>query len=158
MNDMKIHSIGRIESDGEGFRIVLDPSYGKGLKGLADYSHVQVLWWADGCDNETARATLVEPKPYVKGPDEIGVFATRSPARPNPIAVSVAAIAYVDEVTGTVGLHYIDTFPGTAVLDLKPYTPSLDRVENPSTPEWCRHWPRSCEGSGDFDWAAEFNF
>ena len=158
MNKMKIHPIGRIESNGNGFQIVLAPPYAKGLKGLAGYSHVQVLWWADGCDNETARATLVETKPYVKGPDEIGVFALRSPERPNPIAVSTAAIAYVDEAAGTVGLHYIDTFPGTAVLDLKPYTPSLDRVENPTTPDWCRHWPRSCEESGDFDWSAEFNF
>ena len=149
MNDIRIHPIGRIESDSGGLRIKLDPPYGKGLRGLAGY--VQVLWWADGCDNETARATLVETKPYVKGPDEIGVFATRSPERPNPIALSVAAIAYVDEAAGTVGLHYIDTFPGTAVLDLKPYTPSLDRVEHPTTPEWCRHWPRSCEDSGDFD-------
>lgn len=158
MNDIRIHPIGRIESDGGGLRIKLDPPYGKGLRGLAGYGHVQVLWWADGCDNEPVRATLVETKPYVKGPDEIGVFALRSPERPNPIALSVAPVAYVDEAAGTVGLHYIDTFPGTAVLDLKPYTPSLDRVEHPTTPEWCHHWPRSCEASGDFDWTTEFNF
>ena len=158
MNDIRIHPIGRIESDGGGLRIKLDPPYGKGLRGLAGYGHIQVLWWADGCDNEIARATLVETKPYVQGPDEIGVFALRSPERPNPIALSVAPVAYVDEAAGTVGLHYIDTFPGTAVLDLKPYTPSLDRVETPTTPGWCRHWPRSCEESGDFDWTAEFNF
>lgn len=158
MNDIRFHPIGRIESDGGGLRIKLDPPYGKGLRGLAGYGHVQVLWWADGCDTETARATLVETKPYVKGPDEIGVFALRSPERPNPIALSVAPVAYVDETAGTVGLHYIDTFPGTAVLDLKPYTPSLDRVEHPTTPEWCRHWPRSCEESGNFDWTTEFNF
>jgi hypothetical protein len=44
------------------------------------------------------------------------------------------------------------------VLDLKPYTPSIDRVESPSVPEWCDHWPKSYEESGGFDWEAEFNF
>lgn len=34
----------------------------------------------------------------------------------------------------------------------------IDRVEHPATPECCRHWPESYEQSGDFDWAAEFNF
>jgi tRNA (Thr-GGU) A37 N-methylase len=112
----------------------------------------------DKCDNPRDRATLVETKPYKKGPDEIGVFALRSPERPNPVAVSNAAIAYVDEVSGMVGLYWIDAFPGSAVLDLKPYTPSIDRVERPSVPAWCSHWPKSVEESADFDWAAEFNF
>lgn len=35
---------------------------------------------------------------------------------------------------------------------------SIDRVEEPSVPDWCSHWPKSAEQSGDFDWAAEFNF
>lgn len=57
-----------------------------------------------------------------------------------------------------VGLYYIDAFPESPLLDLKPYAPSVDRVESPSVPEWCVHWPRSYEESGDFDWEAEFNF
>ena len=100
----------------------------------------------------------MEEKPYIKGPDALGVFATRSPMRPNPIAVSSVGIAYVDEAAATVGLYYIDALPESPVLDLKPYTPSVDRVESPSVPEWCAHWPRSYEESGDFDWEAEFNF
>ena len=43
------------------------------------------------------------------------------------------------------------------ILDLKPYTPSVDRVEKPSIPEWSSHWPLCCEESGDFDWENEFN-
>ena len=88
----------------------------------------------------------------------MGIFATRSPARVNPVAVSTAGVAYIDAEKGIVGLHYIDAADGTPVVDLKPYVPSLDRVEHPATPEWCRHWPGSCEESGCFDWAAEFNF
>lgn len=86
------------------------------------------------------------------------MFAARSPERPNPIAVSSAAIAYVDEEKGVVGLYWIDALDGTPVLDLKPYTPGIDRIERPRTPARCAHRPRSYEESGGFDWAAEFNF
>ena len=155
MSKMEVHPIGRVECEDGGFRIALDPEYAPALRGLEGYSHVMVVWWFD---RTAGQKTLVEEKPYVKGPDELGVFATRSPLRPNPIAVSSAAVAYVDEASATVGLHYMDALPQSPVLDLKPYVPSVDRVESPSVPAWCSHWPKSVEGSGDFDWEAEFNF
>ena len=158
MNEMKLQAIGKVENTGGATRIVLAAGCRAGLKGLEGFGHVLVLWWMDGCDNDADRNTLVERKPYRKGPDEIGVFALRSPERPNPIAVSTAAIVRVDESAGVVAVGHLDAFPGSAVLDLKPYTPSIDRVERPLTPAWCRHWPRSVEESGAFDWAAEFNF
>ena len=153
MVDVKAHPIGRVEcAEGE-FRIVLDAEYAPALRGLEGFSHAQVIWWFDRTGDT---GSLVESKPYVKGPDELGVFATRSPMRPNPIAVSSVGITYVDEAT--VGLEYIDAYPGSPVLDIKPYTPSIDRIESPSVPAWCAHWPRSVEESGGFDWEAEFNF
>ena len=158
MDKIELHPIGKTGHGDGGARIVLDPPFRAGLKGLSGYGHVQVLWWMDRCDNPSARGTLVETKPYVKGPGEIGVFALRSPERPNPLAVTNAAILRVDEAAGTVDLAWLDAFPGSLVLDLKPYTPGLDRVERPVVPAWCRHWPRSCEESGAFDWAAEFAF
>ena len=158
MNEIKMVPIGRIETENGAFRIVLDPAFRAGLKGLAGHGHVQVLWWMDKCDNPQDRGTLVETKPYAKGPGELGVFAMRSPERPNPVAVSVAPVAFVDEASGTVGLGWIDAFPGSPVLDLKPYVPSIDRIERPVVPAWCRHWPNSFEESAAFDWAAEFNF
>lgn len=155
MNKMEVHPIGRIAcKDGE-LSIVLSPEYAPALRGLEEYSHMQVIWWFDRAQD---RGALVEERPYVKGPDELGMFATRSPMRPNPIAVSSVDVAYVDEASATVGLFYIDAYPGSPVLDLKPYIPSVDRVESPSVPEWCAHWPKSYEESGDFDWEPEFNF
>ena len=88
----------------------------------------------------------------------MGIFATRSPQRPNPIALSVAEILYIDHEAGVIYIAYADARQGSPVLDLKPYTPSLDRVEHPQVPDWCGHWPRSLEESGDFDWENEFNF
>ena len=52
----------------------------------------------------------------------------------------------------------IDANDGTPVLDIKPYTPSSDRIEAPGVPEWCSHWPKSLEQSENFDWGNEFNF
>lgn len=157
MSEIKVFSIGKIINE-EKVQVIFDPKYAAGLTGLEGYSHVQILWWMDRCDNATDRSVLVEEKPYKKGPEEIGVFALRSPERPNPIAVSNAAIAYVDVETGTIGLYYMDAFDGSMVLDIKPYTPSIDRIESPVTPQWCAHWPKSYEESGQFDWASEFNF
>ena len=158
MNEMKIFSIGKIVNKKEKVYIEVDPKYLKGIKGLEGYSHIQVLWWADKCDNENSRSNLILKKPYKKGPDEIGVFATRSPERPNPIAVSNVDIAYVDIEKGIIGLYYIDAFDGTQIIDLKPYSPSVDKIENPKTPDWCRHWPKSYEENGNFNWEDEFNF
>ena len=110
MNEITCSPIGEVVNEDGEFKIVLDHAYWAGLKGLEGFSHVQVLWWMDGCDNTKDRATLVEQKPYIKGPDELGVFALRSPERPNPIAVSNVAIAYIHEESGAIGLYYIDAF------------------------------------------------
>ena len=158
MNGIKVFPIGKIKKEENEVKIVIDLEYRDGLIGLAGYSHVQVLWWADGCDNDEDRNVLLESKPYKKGPDVLGVFATRSPERPNPIAVSNVDIAYIDEENGIIGLYYIDADDNTPVLDLKPYTPSIDRIEHSSSPKWCSHWPKSYEESGNFNWDAEFNF
>ena len=88
----------------------------------------------------------------------MGVFALHSPERPNPVAISNVNIAGVDVTRGIVYLYYIDAFDGTEVIDLKPYVPSIDRIDKPVVPDWCSHWPKSYEESGDFDWEAEFNF
>ena len=55
-------------------------------------------------------------------------------------------------------MFYIDAFDCTEVIDIKPYVPSIDRIENPDVPDWCSHWPKSYEESGDFDWEEEFRF
>ena len=158
MNSIKVFSIGKIMNHEDTVGVVLDKKFAAALSGLEEYSHVQIVWWADQCDNEDERAIVTIEKPYTKGPDKLGVFATHSPARPNPIAVSNVAIDHIDKDAGIIWLYYVDAFDGTPVLDLKPYMPSLDRVENATVPQWCAHWPKSYEESASFDWEAEFNF
>ena len=72
--------------------------------------------------------------------------------------LSTAQIIHTDYENGLIQLAYIDADNETPVLDIKPYTPSLDKVENFTSPQWCRHWPESIEKSGEFNWEEEFNF
>lgn len=156
--EFNLKQIGTVHCGADGFSAVVAPEYRKALIGLEGFSHVQVLWWFDKCDDEAQRSVLTIDKPYTNGPDVMGVFATRSPQRPNPIAVSPSYVTYLDAENGVIGLAWIDAMDGTPVLDIKPYTPSADRVESPSVPNWCNHWPKCIEESGDFDWESEFNF
>ncbi len=156
--EYQVKPVGTLRVRGGDCRIELLPEYATALVGLEGFGAVQVLWWFSGCDNKTSRAVRTIHKPYRKGPDTLGVFATRSPERPNPIALSCATVTYIDSANGVIGLAYCDAFDGTPVLDVKPYTPSLDRVEHPTVPAWCAHWPKNTETSGDFDWSDEFNF
>lgn len=88
----------------------------------------------------------------------MGIFATRSPVRPNPIALTTSQIIYINYETGMIQVAYIDANNNSPVIDLKPYTPSFDRIENPIVPKWCSHWPKSSDESQNFNWENEFNF
>ncbi len=158
MEKFKIVRIGTIRNDTEGMRVELEKGYIPALKGLEGFSHLQVLWWFSESDTPRERGRLREDSPYKNAPPEMGIFATRSPNRPNPVALSCAEVLSVDYERGVICLAYIDALEGSPVLDLKPYTPSLDRVEHPSVPSWCENWPKSLEESGDFDWDSVFTF
>jgi len=156
--EMKLNPIGYVNSYNGNYQITIDEKYRPALKGLEGFSHLQIIFWFSGCDNDEDRNILINEKPYKKGPEELGTFATRSPERPNPIGISVSEVSKIDYEKGVISLTYIDAFTGTPILDIKPYTPSVDKVNNVKTPAWCAHWPKSYEDSGDFDWQAEFNF
>lgn len=158
MDGFFVEPIGTVECAGEGFFLQLRAEFAPALEGLEEFGYAQVVWWFDRCDDARSRRVLTAARPYTRGPERLGIFATRSPQRPNPIALSAAQVRGVDRQAGRVQLAWIDAAPGTPLLDLKPYTPSMDRAEAPAVPAWCGHWPNSIEASGDFDWAAEFNF
>lgn len=153
-----VTQIGAVHSTEAGCYLELFPAYRAALQGLEGFGYIQVLWWFHGCDDPVSRGLLIEERPYRRGPARLGVFATRSPRRPNPIAVSPAYVTELDVDRGLIHLAWIDAEDGSPVLDIKPYTPSVDRVEQPAVPDWCAHWPKNVETSGDFDWSAEFNF
>ena len=158
MQNFQVNSIGKISVNERGMFIELEPKYIPALQALDGFSHLNIIWWFSDFDNKEARNTLETQQPYKKAPAVMGIFATRSPIRPNPIALSVIEIIRIDYEKGIIQIAYIDANDGTLVLDIKPYTPSLDRVEAPGVPEWCSHWPQNLEESGSFNWEDEFNF
>ncbi|WP_371363892.1 hypothetical protein SRRS_47810 [Sporomusa rhizae] len=158
MTQFYVKPIGKIRICDEGMFVDVDKQYIQALKELKGFSHLVVLWWFTECDTEKSRSILEIKNPYKNAPAVMGTFATRSPERPNPVAISTAEILYLDEVKGVIQIAYIDANDGSPIIDLKPYTPSLDRVQMPGVPAWCSHWPKSLEESGKFDWENELNF
>lgn len=94
------------------------PEYADGLADIEGFSHLLVIYHLHQCKGFTLRV-----KPFLDN-DEHGIFATRSPRRPNPIGISVLRL------TGVTGnrLHVenVDMLDGTPVLDIKPYVPAFD--------------------------------
>lgn len=158
MQNFSVNPIGKICVGEDGMCIKLEPKYIPALQALDGFSHLSVIWWFSDFDNEEMRKILDTEQPYKKSPDKMGIFATRSPIRPNPIALTAVQVIHIDYKNGVIQIAYIDANDNTPVLDIKPYTPSLDRVEMPGVPEWCVHWPKSLEQSASFNWENEFNF
>ena len=102
------------------------------------FSHIIVLWWITGRDNPQDRANL-SGYPPKEGAELSGVFATRSPARPTPIGHSIVAITKVDNDRRRIYLDQIDALGNTPVVDIKPYMPTSDRVEDAKVPVWFKN-------------------
>ncbi len=154
---MELKKIGLVKQSEDGFSIVLNKEYREALVGIEGYQNLHIIWYANNLPDNPYNGYVID-KPYVKGPDKIGVFATRSQIRPNPICMSIITVLKIDVENGIIYTPYIDTFPDTPVIDIKPYLPATDIVKNVSTPKWCSHWPKCLEESAYFDWEAEFNF
>lgn len=158
MTNYEVQPIGTIRNNENGTFIEIHPKYIPAMKAMEGFSHIQVIWWFSDFDDQKAREILDTPKPYTKSPDVMGIFATRSPIRPNPIGLTPVEVLDIDHKKGLITIAYIDANDNTPVLDLKPYTPSFDRIDNPKVPDWCSHWPKSLEASACFEWEKEFNW
>jgi tRNA-Thr(GGU) m(6)t(6)A37 methyltransferase TsaA len=104
--------------------------------GLEGFSHVWVLWWFDRNDTPKKRSILqVHPRGNPKNP-LTGVFACRSPVRPNPIALTLCRIRSVKN--NIIEIDKIDAFANTPILDLKPYIPGYDSA-HASIADWLKN-------------------
>lgn len=102
------------------FRAEIDPPFRPGLQGLVPGMPVILLYWTG-----LARRDMIVLHPaHREAPT--GVFALRSPSRPNPIAVAVVRLLAVDRAAGVLEVDALDAFDGTPLLDVKPWLPSVD--------------------------------
>ena len=110
-------------------RIVFEPEYAvsEAFRGLEGFSHIWVVWEFSETKTESFSPTVRPPR--LGGKKRVGVFASRSPYRPNPIAISCVRLEKItrDKKQGTVlEISGIDMKDGTPVYDIKPYVPFPD--------------------------------
>jgi tRNA (adenine37-N6)-methyltransferase len=157
-NEICIKPIGYIRKKGDIYAIELEKKFIPALSGLNGFNYLNIIWWGSLVDEEKFRNTLTVDKPYQKAPDKLGIFATRSPIRPNPVLISPVYVLNINFETGIIQTPYIDAEDGTPVIDIKPYLPCADKIKNVEAPDWCMHWPKWYEDSASFNWEAEFTF
>ena len=109
--------------------MVFEPPYRdyRAVKELSEYSHIWLLWLFSRSEREEWSPTVRPPR--LGGNMRVGVFATRSPYRPNPIGMSAVKLdrVVVDEGLGPVlEVSGIDIVDGTPILDIKPYLSFAD--------------------------------
>jgi tRNA-Thr(GGU) m(6)t(6)A37 methyltransferase TsaA len=100
------------------------------LRGLEGFSHLWIVFVFHG--NDRRRWTPTVRPPRLGGNRRVGVFASRSPFRPNPIGISVAKREGIRHAGGrsTIDVAGVDLLDGTPVLDIKPYVPWTDTVSD----------------------------
>lgn len=105
--------------------VVFEPEYRnrEALRGLEGFSHLWLVWVFDRALRERWSPTVRPPR--LGGNRRMGVFATRSPFRPNPIGLSCVALAGIGEGP-VLRIRGGDLMDGTPVLDIKPYLPYTD--------------------------------
>ena len=120
-------------------KIIIKEEYIDGLQGLEGYSHILVISYLNKLRDFEIGVLKVKPRRLAKYGlkleelPEVGVFAVDSPARPNPIGLSIAEIIKIEKNVITV--KGLDLFNETPILDIKPY--SYERVVKEfKVPDW----------------------
>lgn len=113
---------------GENSTIVFEPKYrvDEALRGIDEFSHIWILWLFDNENDEWS--PTVRP-PRLGGNKRMGVFATRSPNRPNPIGISsvkLEGVIKTQEQGKVLMVSGADLMNGTKIIDIKPYLPYVD--------------------------------
>lgn len=116
-------------------RIHILPKYAPLIDGLEGFSHIIVLFWPHLLGEADRQKQKVHPRGWKDLPQQ-GIFATRSPARPNPILITTVALTGVEgRVLRVKGLEALNDTP---VIDIKPVITATDKLENFRVPEWVR--------------------
>lgn len=110
--------------------IVFEPKYSdpNALRGLEDFTHIWLIWEFSEAENLPFSPTVRPPR--LGGNIRKGVFATRSPFRPNPLGLSVVKLEHIEP--GKLTVSGADLMNGTAIFDIKPYLPYVDSIPSAS--------------------------
>ena len=127
-----IYPIGYISQTQRNTRINIYESYRSALDGLVENQWIFIFVWLHLNDSKERRRIL-KVHPMGDTMRQIkGVFATRSPVRPNPLGLYLVKIIHIDVTHGILNITKIDVFENTPVIDIKPYVQALDSI-NPES-------------------------
>ncbi len=121
--------------------IEIYPEWAAGLTGLEAFSHLVVVLYLDRATPRQPDEPLTQRIESLDEMPEVGIFATRTPRRPNPLALCYPRLLRRDQ--NVLRVRGIDAWPGTPVLDLKGYYVRDEWQADATTPEWLRRlWAR----------------
>jgi tRNA-Thr(GGU) m(6)t(6)A37 methyltransferase TsaA len=120
-------------SDNE-ITLEIHPQFAAALKNVTRCSHLLVLYWGDRANRETLQSRT----PFSEVP--VGVFSSRSPNRPNPIAFCVADVIRQEE--NCLIVRGVDALDGSPLLDIKAYAPAIDCIPQATN----QHIPDTLDG------------
>lgn len=110
------------------------PHWREALKGLETFSHVWIVGWFHQTGSKNWLPSIRPPR--LGGNRKIGVLASRSPHRPNPIflsAVQLIGIRFLENGGAEIEVAGLDALDGTPILDIKPYLPYADSIPDASS-------------------------
>ena len=113
-------------------QVVINDEFAEALNGVNEFSHMFVLFWLHGVSDEQRKTLKVHPRGRKDLP-LLGVFATRTMFRPNPVGLTLVELIQVEGNVLTV--RGLDAFDGTPVLDIKPFD-SWDKTSTFKVPGW----------------------
>jgi len=113
-------------------QIIIRDELIEALEGVDGFSHLFVLFWLNQTSSKQRMTLKVHPRGRLDMP-LLGVFATRTSLRPNPIGLTLVELLKVEGNTLTV--RGLDAFDGTPILDIKPFD-SWDTAEKARVPDW----------------------
>ena len=113
--------------------IVVEEGLTEALECLEDFSHIIVLYWMHRAVSVNQPALKVHPRGKRELP-LVGLFATRSPYRPNP--VGKATVRLIERAGNILKVEGLDAVDGTPVIDIKPYIPGYDSATDARVPPW----------------------
>jgi tRNA-Thr(GGU) m(6)t(6)A37 methyltransferase TsaA len=117
-------------------KVVIAPQLVEALDGIDGFSHVLIIFYLHKVDEDKRSLLKVHPENKEELP-LVGVFATRSPVRPNPIGITVVKL--LERQKNVLKVLGLDAYDGTPVLDVKPYLRRGDLIEEAAMPDWLLH-------------------
>lgn len=115
--------------------IVINENLTEALDGLEGFSHIIIIYWMHRANPERKRLKA-HPMGRTDVPEQ-GIFAIRTPRRPNPIGKTTVHL--LERHGNVLKVQGLDAIDGTPVIDIKPYIPHYDSANNATAPDWIVH-------------------